>query len=131
MDDKITRVHSALAMTPIARRITGSILVSGLIAGVVAGCQRSAGTSAAGSESYRADIARLCDVVARSGADRVPAGERALPIATWLAANLETPEAHDFLIKIQPLAGAPKAEALDAEARRVGLPGCALSAEWR
>jgi hypothetical protein len=99
---------------------------------VVAGCQRGGGNSATPvSEAYRADIARLCDVVAQAGADKLPAGERALAIASWLPGHLETSEAHDYLIKIQPLAGEPKAAALDAEARRVGLAGCALSAEWR
>ena len=96
------------------------------------GCQRSAGsTGAPVAPAYRDDIARLCDVVVQSGADRLPPGERALPIATWLGAHLETQEAHDFLIKIQPLTGEPKAVALDAEARRAGLTSCALSAEWR
>jgi hypothetical protein len=44
---------------------------------------------------------------------------------------LKTPEAHEFLVKIQPLEGEPKARALDDEAHRVGLASCALSAEWR
>ncbi|HWO17697.1 MAG TPA: hypothetical protein VNO30_02940 [Kofleriaceae bacterium] len=90
----------------------------------------SAAPAPAGS-AYAADIQKLCDVVARSGAESVPAGERVLPIANWLAANLTTPESRQFLVRIQPLAGEPKAEALEAEARRVGLSGCALAAEWR
>ncbi|HMG56669.1 MAG TPA: hypothetical protein VK601_24380 [Kofleriaceae bacterium] len=105
-------------------------LLAGL--GVVAGCQRGAGsTGAAVSEPYREDIARLCDVVARSGADQLPAGERALAIASWLPAHLETSEAHEYLVAIQPLSGEPKAAALEAEARRVGLARCALASEWR
>jgi hypothetical protein len=105
--------------------------ITWLIAGlaVVAGCQRSGGSTV--SETYRGDIERLCDVVARSGADRLPAGERTLAIANWLASNLETREAHDYLIRIQPLTGEPKAAALDAEARRTGLARCALAGEWR
>jgi hypothetical protein len=105
-----------------------------LLAGLalVVSCQRSAGSTAAPvSQTYRDDIARLCDVVVQSGADKLPADERTLPIANWLAAHLETQEAHEYLVKIQPLTGAPKAAALDAEARRVGLAGCALAAEWR
>ena len=105
-----------------------------LLAGLalVAGCQRSAGSAAAPiSQTYRDDIARLCDVVVQSGANQLPPGERALPIATWLSAHLESQEAHDYLVKIQPLTGEPKAAALDAEARRVGLASCALAAEWR
>jgi hypothetical protein len=98
--------------------------------GVIAGCRSSAGSGAV-SEAYREDIARLCDVLAQSGADQLPAGERALTIATWLAGHLTTPEAHEYLVRIQPLTGEPKAAALEAEARRAGLAGCALAAEWR
>jgi hypothetical protein len=98
----------------------------------VAGCQRSAGSTAPEvSEAYRQDIARLCDVVAQSGTGSQPSPDRTLAIATWLAGHLETSEAHDFLIRIQPLVGEPKAAALDAEARRAGLASCALAAEWR
>jgi hypothetical protein len=105
--------------------------------GVVAGCQRSSGSPppvsevSEVSEAYRQDIARLCDVMVESGADQLPAGERALSIARWLSDHLATPEAHDYLIRIQPLVGEPKAAALETEARRVGLAGCALAAEWR
>lgn len=98
---------------------------------IVAGCQRSTGTAAPVEGPYRADIARLCDVLVQSGADRLPVGERLLAIVQWLPAHLETPEAHEFLARIQPLEGEAKAGALDAEARRVGLPGCALAVEWR
>lgn len=100
--------------------------------GVVAGCQRgSESASPPVSEAYRQDVARLCDVLAQSGADQLPAGERALAVATWLPGHLETPEAHDYLVRIQPLVGEPKAAALEAEARRVGLARCALAAQWR
>ncbi|HEX3763249.1 MAG TPA: hypothetical protein VHW23_31360 [Kofleriaceae bacterium] len=102
------------------------------VLGVVAGCQRATGTAAvAVSEPYRADITRLCDVVAQSGADRQPPDERLMTVVNWLPTHLTTPESHQFLVRIQPLEGAAKADALDAEARRVGLPGCALAAEWR
>jgi hypothetical protein len=105
-------------------------LIAGLA--VVAGCQRSTGTAAAAASGpYRADIVRLCDVVVQSGADRLPEGERLLAIVQWLPAHLETQEAHEFLARIQPLEGEAKARALDTEARRVGLPGCALAAAWR
>ena len=36
-----------------------------------------------------------------------------------------------FGTRIQPLTGNDKADALEAEARRVGHDGCALAAEWR
>ncbi len=85
-------------------------------------------TGAPGSE-YAQDIAALCDSVARSGA--TDDDSRALTIANWLDATLKTPESRKFLVQIQPLAPEPKATALEAEARRVGLPGCALAALWR
>jgi len=123
MDAKIERVQSAPAMTRFA------CLFIYLVA---AGCQRgSGGTAPPVSEPYRADIESLCDSIVRSGADRLPAGERSPVIATWLGGHLQTSEAHEYLVRIQPLVGEPKAAALDAEARRVGLPGCALAASWR
>jgi hypothetical protein len=103
---------------------------------VLAGCQRGETSSdpaktpvAPPSSDYAADISALCDCVKRSGA--AADDSRALTIANWLAANLKTPESRKFLVQIQPLASEPKATALEAEARRVGLPGCALAAEWR
>ena len=122
-------------MNQIAHRIAGLVLGAGALAaglgGSGFGCQRSSGTAAPVVAAYRDDVARICDAVAKSGADRVPAGERALPIATWLAANLQTQEAHDYLVRIQPLTGDLKAAALDTEAHRVGLASCTLAAEWR
>jgi hypothetical protein len=123
MDAKIARVQSAHAMKRIA------VTIASL--GVAAGCQRSAGTAPAVSEAYRLDIATLCDVITRSGADQVPRSERAVRIAVWLAPNLQTAEAHDYLVKIGPLVGEAKAAALEAEAARVGLARCALADEWR
>ncbi len=52
-------------------------------------------------------------------------------MAMWLGKNLETPEAHDFLVRIQPLEGSAKANALDDEAHHVGYAKCALADEWR
>ena len=87
---------------------------------------------AAGSaaSAYPGDIEKICDVVSRSNTTGM-GDERMVLIANWLSANLETEEARDFLVKIQPLVGAAKADALDAEAKRVGLTLCALAAEWR
>jgi hypothetical protein len=80
---------------------------------------------------YAGDIEKLCDVVRLSGAASDPSGDRRLPIANWLAANLTTTESRQFLARIQPLVGDQKADALEAEARRVGLSACSLAAEWR
>jgi hypothetical protein len=79
---------------------------------------------------YRQDLATLCDVVELSDAKQAPSEERSLIIAMWLGPHIKTKEAHDFLARIQPLTGEIKARALEEEARRVGLGGCALAAEW-
>ncbi len=81
--------------------------------------------------AYTGDIEKLCDVVARSGSTDLDQNDRVFKIATWLGTNLETGDARKFLAKIQPLKGAAKADALDAEAKRVGIASCALAAEWR
>jgi hypothetical protein len=94
---------------------------------VIAACH---GEAPANPE-YARDIATLCDVVCLSGADRVPAQARGPMIAMWLGPHLKTEQAHDFLVSIQPLEGEPKARALESEAHRAGLSGCALAAEWR
>ena len=83
------------------------------------------------SKEYAGDIEKLCDVVRLSGAESESPADRRLPVANWLAANLTTTESRQFLVQIQPLGSTQKADALDAEARRVGLAGCALAAEWR
>ena len=124
MDAKIARVQSAPAMTRIAAVFVWL--------GFAAGCQRNAGsTPPPVAEPYRVDITALCDVLARSGADQVSPGDRAVMVATWLGTHLQTAEAHDYLVKIGPLAGDAKAAALEAEAARVGLARCALADEWR
>jgi len=143
MDAKIERVQSAATMRRftyvIAKR--GIAVRVGLGAGlgislaVVAACQRDAASTPppapTAPELYRTDIENLCDVIVKAGADRLDPGERPLVIANWLAAHFQTSEAHDYLIRIQPLTGEAKAAALEAEATRVGLPRCALAGEWR
>ena len=124
MDAKISRAQRA----PIMKQLSFVIAC----AGVAVACQRGAGsTPPPVTQQYRSDIENLCDAVRRSGADQLPIGERALAIATWLPSHLTTPEARDYLVRIQPLVGEPKALALESEARRVGLGSCALAAEWR
>jgi hypothetical protein len=104
----------------------------GLGLGLGAGCRRDSGSTAApAAEPYRSDIENLCDAVSRSGADQRPDGDRTLLIAQWLGAHIQTQDAREYLARIQPLVGEAKAAALEAEARRVGLTGCALASEWR
>lgn len=81
------------------------------------------------TKDYAADIGKLCDVIRLSGAPEDDA--QTLTTANWLAANLTTQDSRKFLVSIQPLVGVAKADALDAEAKRVGLDSCALSALWR
>lgn len=80
---------------------------------------------------YKQDIANLCDAVERSGAAQLPAADRAPTVAMWLGPHIRTEAGREFLAAIQPLVGEPKAMALEAEAKRVGLGGCPLAAEWR
>jgi hypothetical protein len=100
---------------------------------IACACQQGKGDAPKpeASEGYRQDIANLCDVVQLSGADKLPPSDRDPTIAMWLGPHIKTSEGHEFLVSIHPLEGEPKARALEAEARRVGLPGCALAAEWR
>ena len=97
---------------------------------LLAGCQRGEADRPPPPTGYAADIARICDVVRLADADKDP-GARQLTIAMWLGANLQTAEARQFLVKIQPYQPGPKADALVAEAKRNGLDDCALAAEWR
>lgn len=91
----------------------------------------AAAPAASPPSPYTSDIENLCDAVIRSGADQLSPGDRTLAVAEWLGGHLQTEEAHQYLVKIAPLEGNAKADALEAEARRVGLPGCPLAAEWR
>lgn len=80
---------------------------------------------------YKQDIANLCEAVQKSGADKLPPGDRAPAVAMWLGPNIRTEAGREFLVAIQPLTGETKATALEFEAKRVGLGGCPLAAEWR
>jgi hypothetical protein len=83
------------------------------------------------TDGYRGDIGALCDVMKQSGADQQPADARQAIVAMWLGPHITTDDGRNFLIAIQPLRGEAKAQALESEARRVGLGGCPLANEWR
>ena len=83
------------------------------------------------STEYTKDIDNLCNSIVRASADKEDAEARQLLIANWLAANLKTDDAHKFLIHIQPMVGDAKAQVLEDEAKRLGLPGCPLAAAWK
>ena len=80
---------------------------------------------------YVADIDNLCNVIERSGSKDLEPNDKRYKTATWLAANLKTPDGHKFLEKIQPLDRDAKIAALEGEAKRVGLAGCPLAGDWR
>jgi len=80
---------------------------------------------------YARDIDRICNADRYSGALAEDEGDRPLIVAQWLGSNLETSRAHEFLVKIQPLGGAAKADALEAEAKRMGVEGCSVAQLWR
>jgi hypothetical protein len=117
-----------------------------LVSCVLVGCQTSAAPSGNDTPkpkpapppgpvdaAYARDITNLCNAVTRApGVDTATGkNDRQIVIAMWLGKVLETQASRDWLAEIQPLQGPEKADALDAEAKRVGLAGCALSAEWR
>jgi hypothetical protein len=83
------------------------------------------------TDDYRKDIDSLCNVVHLSGADAQPEEARQAIIAMWLGPHITTEDGHKYLVSIAPLQGEAKANELEAEARRVGLGGCPLAAEWR
>jgi hypothetical protein len=87
-------------------------------------------TGATTSE-YAGDVERLCNAMTLSGADKLPQGERMMPLAQWVAANLKTPEGKAFMLKTNQMPKGEHAEALVAEAKRVGLEDCPLAAYWR
>lgn len=80
---------------------------------------------------YTEDFKRLCDSMSLSGADKMEKLERVAPHGKWLAENLTTKEAQMFLVNLKQLPKAQQGDALEAEAKRLGLPGCALAAEFR
>ena len=106
---------------------------------VLTACQSDEKTAAkpaaapppASDKLYAEDIRKLCDSMALSGADKLEKLERVAPHSKWLGENLKTKAAQQFLISTQPLKGEAKATAFEAEAKRVGLSGCALAAEFR
>lgn len=100
----------------------------------VVACQGGSKTEpgATGTDAvYKAEIEELCDVINRTGTADIDPNDRAMKIATYLGSHVKSQEGRKFLSKIRPLKGNEKADALEAEGKRVGLTGCALAAEWR
>lgn len=98
----------------------------------LAGCQEGASSGgSSASVAYKKDVERICDVEKLAGISDRPGENHQLITAMWLGENLETAEARDFLANLSPMPPAEKANALRSEAKRAGLPGCALAATWR
>jgi hypothetical protein len=102
-----------------------------VLAGVVGSCQRGTDAPETAGDLYRTDIVMLCDSLHLSHADQEPKEQQWATQAIWLARATKTEAAHEFFVKIKPLEGNARAQALDDEARRVGLDKCALASEWR
>src|SRR5690349_13918272 len=95
-------------------------------------CQSGKPSSEAWKETgYGRDMEKLCNAVKYSGADQASDDTRSILVARWLGKNLETNKMHQFLVKIQPMGPDEKAQALDDEARSVGLGECPLAREWK
>jgi hypothetical protein len=105
-------------------RVQSSGMKSVWLVAMTVACQR-------GADAYVEDVAHICDVMKLSGAEGMKNADARFVTAKWLGENLKTEEAHRFMVTLQPLDGAAKADALEAEAHRVGLAGCALAGEWR
>lgn len=101
------------------------------IACVALGCQQSGTQQIAVSGDYAEDVSNICNVMELSGATKMSNADARYTTATWFGSHLKTEQAHKFMVEIQPLVGEPKAKALEAEARKVGLPSCALADVWR
>lgn len=94
-----------------------------------AACQH--GGDDAVDPAYARDVDRICNVVERAGAAGTDLNDRTYLTATWLGSNLESTAGRALLTALQPLSARDKANALETEARRAGLPGCPLAADWR
>jgi hypothetical protein len=106
------------------------------VVAVLGGCQQGgdkpteaqAQVPASVGDAYRRDVERICNVLALSGADQRPAEEWLWTTSSWLGDNVVTDDGRAFMIAFKQ-APAP-AQALRAEAGRVGLDGCPLADWW-
>jgi hypothetical protein len=78
---------------------------------------------------YTRDLDRICNVETLVAVDS-PGVNPALLTAQYLAANLETQEARDFLARWNGVAAGERATTLDAEAVRAGLTACPTARAW-
>ena len=85
-----------------------------------------------GATPYARDVARICRVEELVALDPETAGSSpALMTAQYLAANLETQQARDLMVKVTASPYAERAGLLDAAAAEVGLTtGCPTARRW-
>jgi hypothetical protein len=94
------------------------------------GCQRSTQQPPV-DDLYAKDVANICNVMQLSGATGMKGADARYTTAMWFGSHLSTEQAHKFMVSVQPLVGEEKAQALEAEAHRVGVTECPLADEWR
>lgn len=101
-----------------------------LLAGLAAlfGCQK--GTTA--PTPYERDLDRICHAEEQSGAAEQHEGARALAVAQWLGANIETQQGRELLASMNaPGVGpADKARILDEAAASAGIEHCPTARAW-
>jgi hypothetical protein len=119
VDAKIARVHS--------RRMSRIACAAVVAAALIAGCKKTPHEES----PYASDIRKLCNVMTLSGAGSATERQKPLLTAQWLGANIQTKEAHDFMIKVRELDGEARAKAYEDEAKKVGIDDCPIASEWR
>lgn len=111
-----------------SRRLAALLLV--LLPACQGGSDAPSGAGKVDS-AYKKDVERICDVEKLAGVAERPEENPQIVTAMWLGENLETDQARDFLATLAPLAPADKANLLRSEAKKAGLPGCALASTWK
>jgi hypothetical protein len=96
-----------------------------------AGCQT--GTTRTGGSPLRADLEKICNARALSGADLEEGGQGTYVMAQWLNTNVTSTEGHDFLIAFAKLGQDRDArrQMLEQAVARTGLATCPLIDDWR
>jgi hypothetical protein len=96
-----------------------------------ASCQKTVTQTDFRSTPLGRDVDRICNAVEQSGVDKDPSANRQVFVAQWLGANIESGDGRNFLVSLARVEGEAKATLLEEQARRVGLSGCPLAAEWK
>lgn len=77
---------------------------------------------------YAADMKRICNAKALSGADKETDPRRRIEVmVTWLRANIETEEGKKLLASMASVIPSERGDRLRSEARKVGLESCQMA----